>query len=99
MSERFQVVLESSDPALSVVLLRRLLKHVGRTYRLRAVAVRRESPATTPKGGTPGRREAPRRPVLVTPRYPGPRQAPPGGCLRMTGGLLTQRSEPAQEDS
>lgn len=40
--ERYRVVFEFSDSALSVVLLRRLLKHLGRSYGLKAVSCRRE---------------------------------------------------------
>ena len=99
MRERFVVTLESRDPALSVVALRRALKHLWRSYGLRAVSCRRENPAPTSNRQSPGRRKLARRASLVTFPLPHPRGAPPGGRLRETGGFLTQRSEPGKEDS
>lgn len=99
MRERYQVVLESTDPAVSVVVLRRLLKHLGRSYGLRALRVRREDPDPTSGSSPRARRKAPRRRSRVTFPLPRAHQALPGGRLRKTGGFLTQRSEPVKEGS
>lgn len=99
MTERFLVVLESRDPALSVVALRRALKHLWRSYGLRAVSCRRENPAPASTRQSPGRRKPARRASLVTLSLPHPRGAPPGGRLGETGGFPAQRSEPGKGDS
>ncbi|MBZ0103109.1 MAG: hypothetical protein K8I65_13180 [Thermoanaerobaculia bacterium] len=42
--ERFLIVVEARDPATALPGLRRLLKRLGRVYRLRALSVERADP-------------------------------------------------------